>query len=173
MNQDPVYQKLREIGWRRPLHQAEQAELRAWLVAHPQAQAEVEADLILSAALAKLPEATVPTNFTARVLQAIEKEAAVAPRTAPPKSFWWTRVFLPRFALTAILLVGGTLVYQQNLKRQRGSLANVAQEIIAAGSFSDPTVLADFEVIASLSPTMALADEKLLALSDDLLALAK
>jgi len=35
MNPDSTYQRLREIGWRRPLTEAEQAELRAWLAAHP------------------------------------------------------------------------------------------------------------------------------------------
>ena len=42
MNPDPVYQRLRETGWRRPLTAAEQAELRAWLAAHPEQQADAE-----------------------------------------------------------------------------------------------------------------------------------
>jgi hypothetical protein len=39
MNQDPVYNRLRELSWRRPLTENEQAELRAWVAAHPEAQA--------------------------------------------------------------------------------------------------------------------------------------
>ena len=72
MNPDPVYQRLRELGWRRPLTAAEQVELRIWLAAHPEAQAEAEAEAALNQALTRLPAAPVPSNFTARVWQAIE-----------------------------------------------------------------------------------------------------
>jgi anti-sigma factor RsiW len=173
MNQDPAYQKWQELGWRRPLTAAEQAELRAWLVAHPEAQAEAETELLLSATLAKLPDAPVPSNFTARVLQAIETEAAAANQTAPPKASWWGRVFLPRFAVAAVLVLSGTLAYRQHLKHQQGELAVVANDLVAAQSLSDPAVLADFEVIASLNPSTAVADEQLLDLSEDLLALGQ
>ena len=36
MNPDPIDQRLRESGWRRPLTETEQAELHAWLAAHPE-----------------------------------------------------------------------------------------------------------------------------------------
>ncbi len=173
MNQDPTYQKWREIGWRRPLNATEQAELRAWLAAHPEAQADVEAELLLSTALAKLPDAPVPSNFTTRVWQAIEKDAGGAKQTAPPKTSWWGRILLPRLAVATVIVVSGTLAYRQHLKTQQGELAAVASDLVTARPLSDPAVLEDFEVIASLNPSSALADEKLLALSDDLLALGQ
>ncbi len=76
MSNDPTYNRLRELSWRRKLTGAEEAELRAWLAAHPDAQADWEAEAGLNAALGRLPDAPVPSNFTARVLQAVEREAA-------------------------------------------------------------------------------------------------
>lgn len=174
MNQDPVYQKLREIGWRRPLTASEQVELRKWLAAHPEAQAEVEADEMLNAALVKLPDAPMPSNFTARVLQRIGQEAAAERRSAPSQhsSKWW-RAFLPRFAVATVLVVGGAIAYRGSVAKQNQALVKTAQEVAAIESFSDPTVMADFDVIASLSPAAAAVDENLLALSEDLLAIGK
>src|SRR6185295_18846010 len=104
MNNDPVYQRLREIAWRRKLTAAEQAELRAWLATHPEATAECEIDFALDDALAPLPDAPAPSNFTARVLQGIEREAMQsAPR---PKNWAWVwRVLVPRAAV-AMVVVG-------------------------------------------------------------------
>src|SRR5436190_847578 len=80
MNPDPVYKRLRELSWRRPLTESEQAELRAWLAAHPEAQAGWEVEKQLSAMLQQLSGAPVPSNFTARVLQAVGQETAAAGR---------------------------------------------------------------------------------------------
>lgn len=172
MIQDPVYQKLREISWRRPLTEPEQAELRAWVLAHPEAQAEVEAEATLSNTLAKLPEAPVPSNFTARVLQAIEREAVAAsrPKAAPIKSWW--HIFLPRLAVACVVVLGGVLVWQQQLTQQK-DLARVAQEVASAKLLADPNVLTHFDEIASLMPAESTPDEGLLAMSEDLLALSK
>lgn len=171
MNQDPVYQKLCEIGWRRPLTEAEQAELRAWLVTHPEAQAEVEADAALSVALEKLPDAPLPSNFTARVLQAIEREAVAKKRVSPGEAPWW-RVWLPRFAVAFLLVGGGFFVWQNHSLKQQ-ELTSAARQVANTELFSDPGVLTDFEVIASLSPAESVADEGLLAMSADLIELGK
>ena len=80
MTNDPIYNRLRELSWRRELTAAEEAELRAWLAAHPEAQADWEAEAGLNEALRQLPDAPVPSNFTARVLQAVEREAALRER---------------------------------------------------------------------------------------------
>ncbi|MEY2466714.1 MAG: hypothetical protein QOD03_1235, partial [Verrucomicrobiota bacterium] len=79
------YNQLREKNWRRKLTAVEQTELRAWLAAHPEASADWEAELSLTETIVRLPDAPVPTNFTARVLQAIEQEASVDARQREPK----------------------------------------------------------------------------------------
>ena len=65
MTDDPIYNRLRELSWRRQLTAPEKAELRAWLTAHPEAQSEWEAEAGLNATLRRLPDAPVPGNFTA------------------------------------------------------------------------------------------------------------
>lgn len=170
MNPDPVYQKLREKAWRRPLTEAEQAELRTWLANHPEAQAEAETDGALSHLLARLPEAPMPSNFTARVLQAIEAEAAIDQRAAGKPSVPWWRVLLPRLAVATIIVGVGVAVYRHNQTVKREELAGAAGILLTVagnGPLSDPQVLEDFEVIRRLSQ----ADEGLLALSEDLMSL--
>ncbi|MGH7972242.1 MAG: hypothetical protein ACREIC_26315, partial [Limisphaerales bacterium] len=94
MATDPLENPFRELNWRRKLTAAEEARLRSWFAEHPEARADWEAEAALSDALARLPDAPVASNFTARVMQTAELELAHDAR--PPKSgmsIWrlWTR----------------------------------------------------------------------------------
>jgi len=172
MNPDPVYQRLCETGWRRALTKAEQAELRAWLDAHPDARADVAADVVLSRALEKLPDAPVPSNFTARVLQALEAEAVLTERAAARISVPWWHGLIPRFAVTAVVIGAGVLIYEHRETVKQAELATAAKSlatVVGATPLSDPTVMEDFDVIRRMSQ----ADDDLLALSDDLMSLKK
>src|SRR3954469_6162170 len=87
---DPLENQLREAAWRRNLTPEEQASLRAWLAAHPDAARDWEQDHRLTAILAGLPPAPVSSNFTARVLQAIDRDTAASARRRPvPWSWRW------------------------------------------------------------------------------------
>lgn len=170
MNPDPVDQRLRETGWRRPLTEAEGAELRAWLSAHPEQQADAETDAALTQALAKLPDAPMPSNFTAHVLQAIEREVATTERTATKPSAPRWRVLFPRIAVAAVVVGASVLGYRHHQTVQGEELADAARNLVTVASampLPDLTVLEDFEAIRSMSQ----ADEGLLALSEDLLSL--
>jgi anti-sigma factor RsiW len=170
MSPDPAYQKLREISWRRPLTEAEQAELHAWLAAHPEAQADAEADAALSQVLAKLPDAPMPSNFTARILQAIERDATASGRVPAKTSAPWWRVLIPRIAAATVVLGVGAIAYRHNQAVQRAELADTAKDFVSvagAAPMSDLTVIEDFEAIRRMSQ----ADDGLLALSDDLMSL--
>jgi len=169
MNQDPVYQRLAEIAWRRPLTEVEQAELRAWLLAHPEAQAGVENDAALTAALTQLPDAPVPSNFTARVWQQIEAEERSEARNPKSQPNWWRR-YLPRIAVAGFLVITGLGLWQAKLAKQN-QLVQTAQEVASAELLSNPNLLVNFDAIASLTPDTAMPDEGLLALSEDLIAL--
>lgn len=164
MNPDPVYQRLRERSWRRPLTAAEQAELRAWLAAHPEAQAEAEAEVALNQALALLPEAPVPSNFTARLWQTIERDDVTKHRAPAPRRTWWWRVFVPRFAVATVVVGTGLLVYRHNESVQQVEFVK-SFLAVASPSLADPKVIEDFEVICQLSPPTA-ADEELLKLME-------
>src|SRR2546427_12592788 len=107
MKNDPLYNSLRERSWRRKLSLAEETELRAWLEAHPESQGDWEAELGLTQGLGRLPDAPVPSNFTARVLEAVERETAAGESRARGSKWraWLGRVrWLPRAGFAVIAL---------------------------------------------------------------------
>lgn len=160
MNQ-PDPSKFREINWRRPLSDAEQAELRAVLAKNPGALADLEMETELTRALAKLPNAPVSSNFTARVLQAVELEAKRG-ACHPENSFLaWLRLgWLPKFAFATLLVCAGLAGYQRHTIVARARLANeVAAVSAASAAVSIPE---DFEAIRLLNKP-ASADTDLLA----------
>ena len=160
MNQDPVYKRLRELSWRRPLTESEQGELRAWLAAHPEAQAGWEVEKHLSAMLHQLPDATVPSNFTARVLQAVGQETTAAGRRSGFQWSWRWRMFLPRTA-AAVAVVGLGLFAYHRYEAYR--LASDVRIVAAVPEVPKLEVLEDFEAIRRLGSAPR-PDEKLLAL---------
>jgi negative regulator of sigma E activity len=156
MNDKP--QNLRESLWRRQLTDAERAELRA----RPETAADLELESRLSEMLAKIPDAPVASNFTARLMQAVAREES---RPSRRWSFRWNwHVLLPRIAVTAaVVLFAGVTFHHYELVSQRTALAkNVA---LVAGSQPLPSVdvLDNFDAIQRLSQP-AHADEELLAL---------
>jgi hypothetical protein len=170
MNPDPAYQRLREIGWRRPLTDREQAELRACLAAHPDQQADAEADTALSQALARLPDAPMPSNFTAQVLNAVERESATIEQVSGKTTIRWWRVLIPRVAVVAAVVGVGVITYRHRQTVKQEELAEAARSFVTvagAGPLTDPRVFEDFEAIRR----MGQADEGLLALSEDLMSL--
>ena len=162
MNDMPDH-RLRETSWRRPLTEAEQAELRAWLAAHPEARADWEAEVGLSAALGQLRDEPVPSNFTARVLQQIEREAAAERQQFPSWRIWAWRRWLPGTAVAAaamVLVAVGVQVQQAAYRARLGHSVVVASSVPAAPS---PDSLADFEPIQRLTLAPG-ADTELLSL---------
>jgi len=115
----------------------------------------------LSQALARLPDAAVPSNFTARVMQAVEVEES---RRARRWSLGWNwHALLPRVAvMAAVVLFAGLTLHHYELNSRRTALArNVA---LVAGSQPLPNVeaLKNFDAIQRMSQPRA--DEELLAL---------
>ena len=156
--------QLRETSWRRPLTDAEQAELRVWLAAHPEALADWQAEAGLNAALKKLPDAPVPTNFTRHVLQEIERVDAADQSSA---GFWrsvdWRR-WLPRTVVAPTLVVVAVVVFLQI--QRADARAKVGQSLAAMASVEaapPPIALKDFEPIERLQNAFG-ADKELLSL---------
>ena len=67
------YQALVEASWWRSLTVEEQLRLDGWLAAHPQARVDWEAERSLNGLLTNLSDAPVASNFTAQVLQAVDR----------------------------------------------------------------------------------------------------
>jgi len=165
MTENPLYHRLLEQSWRRPLTEAEERELRAWLADHPEAQADWEAEAGLNEALEKLPAAPVATNFTARVLQAIDLEeagAARGSRSDAGRRHWWPG-WLPRVGLASLLLGIGLFSYHQVLAARRAELARSVATVCGVPSLPGPEILRDFDAVWALDPAPP-ADEELLIL---------
>lgn len=163
MSNDPSYDHFRELNWRRKLTGDEEARLRAWLAAHPEARADWEAEAGLNAALVRLPDVPVPGNFTARVLQAAERETAAGQRRTGWKWWGWPRLrWLPKVAFAAVILGAGLFSYRQfqaaRLREYGSSVAAVSD----VSSLPSPEILKDFDAIRASNPP-TLPDEQLLA----------
>jgi hypothetical protein len=165
MKDNPPYERLLELSWKRKLTPAEVEQLRALLAAHPESQIQWEAEMALSDALARLPEAPVPTNFTARVLQASALAAAVESRQRQPVWHAWFRParWLPRAALAAVVMGSGLVAYRQVQVSRRNELVRSVAAVSEVSSMPSPKILEDFDAIRAMSPAPA-ADEQLLTL---------
>jgi hypothetical protein len=172
MTNHPVFQRLLETSWQRTLTCAEQAELEAWLKAHPEAATDWEAEAILTSSLARLPDAAVPSNFTSRVLHAVELEAA-AERRLGISSGWWQNA-LRRFrwaigtAFASLALVVGVGVHNHHRHRQaeltkQQELVKTLELVTHVNALPNAEVLTNFEAIRLLGQGPQ-PDEQLLAL---------
>jgi anti-sigma factor RsiW len=163
MINDPIHDHWRELSWRSQLSEADEAQLRAILAANPEAQAEWEAEGRLNAALNRLPDVPVPSNFTARVLQAVERETVAEERRAGwrwlvlPQPRWLPRVAVTTVAVSAVLV--SCLVVQDTQRRKLGVSVAVVSSVSA---MPGPEILKDFDAIRASNPSVA-ADERLLA----------
>ena len=163
MGTDPIYEKLREISWRRKLSSGEERELREWLAAHPEAQESFESEAVLTEALRKIPDVPVASNFTARVLQAVEREANAEARTKQSRSRGWRSLprWLPKLASGTVVVMVGLFAYlhNNNVEAKQRALA----QRMAGVPLPSPEILTNFDAIRIVSATAA-PDEQLLAL---------
>lgn len=144
--------QLLETALKRPLTAAEVARWEACCAAHPSERAGWETDLALNELLRELPPAPVPSNFTAQVLGALDREPAV-PATNPVSDWlrrWGAVGWLRPVAFAALLLVLGGGTWQQHRQHQR---TEVARSLQLPSLMRLPTVdlLQDFDAIHSLS----------------------
>src|SRR5262245_39886367 len=86
---DSQFRALVEERWRRGLTEEEQTQLTTWFTLHPEARAAWEEEAALNRSLQELPDVPVASNFTSLVLQAAQREAALA--TTRPRRPWWQR----------------------------------------------------------------------------------
>jgi len=144
----------RELVWRRPLTEAERAALRA--------EPDLELEACLAENLAKMPDVQVATNFTARVMAAVDREESV--QRVPWHLRWNWRVFLPRIIATAAILVfTGTIWEHYELNSQRRLLARDVAQVASAKPVPSVDALYNFDAIQRMGQPVA-ADKELLAL---------
>jgi len=165
MKSIPGLEQLGEASWRRKLTPEEEAQLQSLLATHPEAQADWRAEAVLNEALEHLSPAPVPSNFTARVLDAVERESRRSRRTRPRgwALFHWRLRWLPRVAIVTLVLGGGLLTYKQHEIRHREAMAESVVKVSELRSVVTPDVLENFDAIQAMSQN-ASADEDLIRL---------
>ncbi|HTR40649.1 MAG TPA: hypothetical protein VMH87_03460 [Pseudomonadales bacterium] len=115
--------------------------------------------------LTRLPDVPVASNFTARVMQAIELEER---RQSRWRLFGWRwRVVIPRTA-TATVIVGlaSFTFYQHEIYIQQVALAKSAA-LVASQQMPSMDALKNFDAIQRMGQT-AHPDNELLALASDM-----
>jgi hypothetical protein len=142
-----------ETLWRRKLSEAERNALRT--------RPELDLEARLTAALAKIPDAPVPSNFTARVLAAVELDEAAAARSRGWAFLHWRRL-CPRVAVVAaILIFAGANLQWHDARSQRAALAR-SVALVAAQPAPSVDALENLDTIQRMSRP-ARADGELLA----------
>lgn len=147
----------------RKLTAAEEADLRAWLAEHPDRQGDWEAESRLTEILSRLPDVPVPNNFTARVLQAVERETQVAAKPQRNGTRWFFRLFVPRLAVAAVIFGVALLSYHEHESAKRAQLVQGVKVVAGVSSLPSPEILQDFDTIRQMSSTPG-PDPELIAL---------
>lgn len=148
----------REWIWRRPLTAAE----RAAAGAEPDLELEVELESRLTEGLKQIPDVPVASNFTARVLAAVDREEAA--RAASRSWAWNWRVLLPRVVATAAILVfTGTVWERYEVRSQHSILVKSIAQVTYSKQVPSLDAIYDFDAIQRMSQPVA-ADKELLAL---------
>ena len=146
----------RESLWRRKLSGTERAELRA--------RPELELEARLTDALTQLSDVPVPSNFTTRVLDAIELEEARSARSVKSSGWHWNwHLLLPRIAVTAaVLLFAGVGFQRYQAGLHRAEMAQSISVVASAKTVPSLDALNNFDTIQSMSQS-GHADAELLA----------
>jgi hypothetical protein len=143
------YQQLREQSWRRMLTAEEEERLQAYFLTHPEGQADWEAEASLNQQLSLLPDAPVASNFTALVMQAIDREMHAATRAEEelPQFWQWLHRWAPRAAWASLLLGAVFLAYAQYQSFTRSQLARSIAQVSTMTVSKNWQMFEDFEAI--------------------------
>ncbi|HXI53599.1 MAG TPA: hypothetical protein VNH84_18930 [Candidatus Saccharimonadales bacterium] len=155
---------LMETSWRRPLSEQERGQLEAWLAAHPEARAEWESEQALNRGLRALPDAPVASNFTALVLQAVEREGRVAVREPWGRRLqhWLARPLI-RLSWAVLVLLGLCAAYYQHLSTTQQNVSKGLAVVANVTSLTDEALLSDFDAIHRLGESSRSQDDELYA----------
>lgn len=159
---DPAFQNLKEVGWRRRLTAVEREQLTRLIAQRPELQEKWEQETALGRLLERQPAAVLSSNFTSRVMQAVQR-APIPPRQTGWK-WWMPSGWLPRTALVLAMAGCGLFSFHEYLTVRR---AQVAREVVGASRLASlPPVdwLRDFETINRLNKVKVADDDLLSAL---------
>ena len=145
---------LRESLWRRMPSPADRAKLAS--------QPDLQAETRLTEALGRLPDAPVASNFTSRVLAAIDLDERQTARARTRRPWNWRALF-PRFAVAAAVLVfAGVSLRHYEVSSQRYALVKNVAMVTTSQPMPSGDALENFDAIQRMSQSSH-ADGELLA----------
>ena len=154
---------LRETLWRRSLTAEEQAQLATQANLTAVARNDLVLESALTRALEKLPAPPVSSNFTARVLQQVEREEAGSAREAARRRSWFSRSWLPRLAFATVLFSVGLISAHELVKVREAQITRSLVAVSQVRAVPSPDALLNFDAVRALAPSPA-PDEQLLTL---------
>lgn len=160
-----IKDELLRLSLRRDLTPDEELRIEAVLAAHPELRPQWEKDRAFGGALRHLPDVPLASNFTARVLQAIDAEDAREQREMTRPSAWRRLAarFKPRLSWAALLLAAAGLAVYQHHSAQRQEFVVDAQGVARTlAVVPDPKLLQDFDAINQFREVSAASDDQLL-----------
>ena len=159
--------ELVELSMRRELTPEEMSRLEGYLAAHPEARVGWEEERALSRAVQSLPDVPFSSNFTSRVLQALDIEQAREARLSQSRGRDWVRRLIPRFAWASVAVLIGVVAFQQfQTSKQEKFAKDVSFAAADLAKLPNPEILLqDFDAIQELgqiSTVSASSDDELL-----------
>ncbi len=163
----PELDLLIDLARRRVLTNEERARLNQILEVNPGGWPNRDEELALTGLLDRLPAAPLASNFSARVMQAIELAEADSGRTAKRRSWLNLRGWMGRLAWSTAAIALSLTSWTQYRTWQRTEYARSITAISEVAAVPSVEMLRDFEVIHTFArvPTAveAEADISLLA----------
>lgn len=159
---DPQYQRLKELSWKRPLSPEEEKTLRELLQNHPEHQPDWESEVGLNHLLGHLSDAPLSSNFNAQVLSAIEREKSERAALRRRRSHSYAPNWLPRWSVAFLAVALVLFSVQQHRSSNRAEMARSVARVSSVASLSEIGWLKDFDAIRGLSAIPATDDDKLL-----------
>lgn len=139
----------------------DEARLEKFLAASPTARATWEEERALSRALQSLPDVPVSSNFTSRVMQAIDLEEKREERAK--RSRGWLHALWPRLSWgVAALLLTLFGFYEWRVSKRIQLAQDVALVSKDVSKLPSAEVLQDFEAVNLLRQVSATSDDELL-----------
>ena len=160
---DEHYQKIMEAGWRRALTSGEEAALRQFLAAHPDARQAWGEEAALNRLLQRWPAPPVSSNFTARLLRAAQN----APVRRPWRDWLAPAQWLPegrvwRAAMCSMVVCVGLFSFHESQLIHRARMARELAGVSRVASLPRIEWLKDFDTINGINK-VKVADDDLLA----------
>jgi len=163
--QDEHYQRIKEAGWRRTLSGDEEAALQKFLAAHPEAREAWGEEAALTRLMERLPAVPVSSNFTARLLQAVQMT---------PVRHTWRDWFAParwlpeslagRVAMCSMMVCVTLFSFREYQVIHRVRMAREVASVSRVATLPSMEWLKDFDTINGISQVKVADDELLAAL---------